>query len=83
MFSNNNFHPKSTLVESSVFTGIARGDFAACAQKLLEAIGWCNAPWEIATFDGEGHSDKVLVRNLLFGSKTALIIHPSRCSPTV
>jgi hypothetical protein len=63
MFSNNNFHPKSTLVESSVFTGIARGDFAACAEKLLEAIRWCDAPWEIATFDGEGHSDKVLVHD--------------------
>jgi adenine-specific DNA methylase len=63
MFSNNNFHPKSTLVESSVFTGLARGDFAACAQKLLEAVGWCNAPWEIATFDNEGHSDKVLIHD--------------------
>jgi putative DNA methylase len=63
MFSNNNFHPKSTLVENSVFTGIGRGDFAACGQKLLEAVGWCNAPWEIATFDGQGHSDKVFVHD--------------------
>ncbi len=58
MFSNNNFHPKSTLVENSVFTGLARGDFAACAQKLLEAIEWSDAPWDIVISDDEGHSDK-------------------------
>jgi adenine-specific DNA methylase len=63
MFSNNNFHPKSTVIESSVFTGAARGDFAACAQKLLEAEEWCESPWEIATSDNEGHSDKVQVND--------------------
>jgi putative DNA methylase len=59
MFSNNNYHPKSTMIESSVFPGIARGDFAACAQKLLEAIEWCQEPWDIVAFDNDGHSDKV------------------------
>jgi hypothetical protein len=59
MFSNNNYHPKSTIIESSVFRAIARGDFAACAQKLLEAIEWCQAPWDIVAFDNDGHSEKV------------------------
>src|SRR3989442_94511 len=59
MFSNNNFHPKSTMVESSVFPTVARGDFTACAQKLLEAMSWCQAPWDIATYDNDGHSEKV------------------------
>lgn len=63
MFSNNNFHPKSTLVENSVFTGTARGDFTACAKKLLEAVEWRDDPWEIATIDREGHSDKVFVHD--------------------
>ncbi len=63
MFSNNNFHPKSTVVESSVFTGEARGDFAACAKKLLEAVEWSTNPWEIATFDDEGHSEKVCIND--------------------
>ena len=59
MFSNNNYHPKSTMIESSVFSARARGDFTACAQKLLEATVWCGAPWEIVAFDRDGHSDKV------------------------
>jgi predicted RNA-binding Zn-ribbon protein involved in translation (DUF1610 family)/SAM-dependent methyltransferase len=59
MFSNNNYHPKSTIIESSVFPAIARGDFTACTQKLLEAIEWCQAPWDIVAFDNDGHSDKV------------------------
>jgi putative DNA methylase len=63
MFSNNNFHPKSTMVESSVFTGIARGDFAASAKKLMEAAEWSESPWEIATFDGEGHSEKIPIND--------------------
>jgi SAM-dependent methyltransferase len=63
MFSNNNFHPKSTLVESSVFTGNARGDFAACAQKLFEAAEWCKSPWEIAVADAEGHSEKICIND--------------------
>jgi putative DNA methylase len=65
MFSNNNFHPKSTVVESSVFTGSARGDFAACAQKLIEAVEWCKSPWEIAISDTEGHSEKVCLNDEL------------------
>lgn len=63
MFSNNNFHPKSTMVESSVFTGLARGDFAACGAKLIEALQWCDDPWEIAAPEGDGHSDKVFIHD--------------------
>src|SRR5262249_30302636 len=59
MFSNNKFHPKSTIIESSVFPGIARGDFSACAQKLFDAIAWSQAPWEIVAYDSDGHSEKV------------------------
>lgn len=59
MFSNNNYHPKSTSIESSVFPAIARGDFTACAEKLLEAIEWSRAPWDIVAFDNDGHCEKV------------------------
>ena len=59
MFSNNNYHPKSTIIESSVFPAIARGDFTACAQKLLESLEWCEAPWDIVAFADDGHSEKV------------------------
>lgn len=59
MFSNNNYHPKNTIIESSVFPAIARGDFSACAKKLLEATEWCKSPWEIVALDGNIHSEKV------------------------
>jgi putative DNA methylase len=72
MFSNNNFHPKSTMIENSVFTGAARGDFTSCAQKLIEAMQWCGAPWEIATFNSEGHSDKVYLQDQVLAPNVLL-----------
>src|SRR5665213_3583953 len=59
MFSNNNFHPKNTVVENSVYTRLARGDFASCGAKVLEAESWCKDPWEIATTTNDGHAEKV------------------------
>jgi hypothetical protein len=58
LFSDNHFHPKNTSIENSVFSGIARGDFKACSEKLLEAFQWNSEPWEIASPEG-GHSYKV------------------------
>lgn len=58
MFSNNNYHPKSSVVENSVFTGIARGDFSSSAAKAIEALEWNTNPWEIVTQDGQ-HSTKI------------------------
>jgi putative DNA methylase len=70
MFSNNNFHPKNTVVENSVFSHLARGDFASCATKLLEAVSWSSNPWEIAASSGDdGHGEKVPTRDAVkFGN---------------
>jgi len=59
MFSNNNFHPKSNVVENSVFSGHGRGDFRASVDKLIDAIEWSSTPWEIATENDAGHGMKV------------------------
>jgi putative DNA methylase len=61
MFSNNNFHPKSTFVENSVFSGLGRGDFASSSHKLFEAFEWVDLPWDIAVDETGLHSNKVLV----------------------
>lgn len=64
LFSDNHFHPKSTAIENSVFSGKARGDFSSCAAKLVESLAWSRDPWEIASPDG-GHSQKVKTRDPL------------------
>jgi len=46
MFSNNNYHPKSTVIENSVFAGLGRGNWASCRANTLKGLKWCKQPWE-------------------------------------
>lgn len=46
MFSNNNFHPKSTTVENSVFSDYGRGNWNSCIAGLESSILWKTNPWE-------------------------------------
>ena len=47
MFSNNNYHPKSTMVENSVFSDLGRGNWASCAAQILNGREWIGEPWEV------------------------------------
>lgn len=47
MFSNNNFHPKQTTVENSVFGEYGRGNWNGCARGILDGLQWTNDPWDI------------------------------------
>jgi len=47
MFSNNNYAPKLTVVENSVFSKLGRGNWQSCCSGLLETLEWKNAPWEL------------------------------------
>jgi putative DNA methylase len=49
MFSNNNFHPKSTTVENCTFPDLGRGNWASCAASLVETADWKEAPWELVS----------------------------------
>ena len=49
MFSNNNYHPKSTVVENSVFADLGRGNWASCAEQILAGREWSEAPWEVVS----------------------------------
>lgn len=69
LFSNNNFHPKGTTLENGVFSGLSRGDFRACSDKLLEALTWRDSPWDIACLDQSGHSEKVTIGDSPLGAK--------------
>jgi putative DNA methylase len=46
MFANNNFHPRSNVVENSVFAPIGRGNWISCVEGLGESTDWKNDPTE-------------------------------------
>ena len=49
--SNNNFHPKATMVENCVYAKLGRGNWTACTEALIETIEWSKDPWEIVNND--------------------------------
>lgn len=70
--SNNNYHPKSNVVENCVFSTLGRGNWASCVEGIMEGKEWCSNPWEsvsaellkriIPTFGNQinGKSEKTL-----------------------
>ncbi|MCC1497955.1 hypothetical protein [Alcanivorax sp. 1008] len=46
MFSNNNYHPKSTVIENSVFADLGRGNWTSCRANTLKGLEWCKQPWD-------------------------------------
>ena len=51
MFSNNNFHPKQTTVENSVFGEYGRGNWNGCARGIVEGYEWAKKPWDVVAKD--------------------------------
>jgi putative DNA methylase len=51
-FSNNNYHPKSVVVENSVFPSLGRGNWQSCSSALVETLDWAAAPWELVSAEG-------------------------------
>jgi len=44
--SNNNFHPKATMSDNSVFAPVGRGNWISCTDGIVEGLEWAKAPWE-------------------------------------
>ena len=44
--SNSNFHPKSTMIESTVFADLGLGNWRSCAEGIVEGADWARKPWE-------------------------------------
>jgi putative DNA methylase len=76
-FSNNNFHPKSTPVENSVFTHIGRGNWRSCTEGLSECIDWSNNPWETMDVRDAATRDNALARLLDGGTAKGIKIQSS------
>jgi putative DNA methylase len=54
MFSNNNYHPKATMVENCVFPQLGRGNWQSSSSGILEGLAWCADPWEtVSVFELE------------------------------
>jgi hypothetical protein len=47
--SNNNYHPKGTVVENGVFASVGMGTWVSCAEGLIETVEWQRDPWEIVS----------------------------------
>ena len=46
MFSNNNYHPKTTMVENCVFSVLGRGNWQCQVEGIVEGLQWSTSPWE-------------------------------------
>lgn len=52
--SNNNFHPKSTMVEVGAFAPMGYGPWTSTQRPTIEGVEWSKNPWElITTFEVE------------------------------
>lgn len=58
--SNNNFHPKSTLIEVGVFSPMGYGPWASCTPALLDAREWAIEPWEAVSAESLKRKDEAL-----------------------
>lgn len=49
--SNNNYHSKNNVVESSVFPRLGLGNWESCVRSIIKALEWKNNPNELVTKD--------------------------------
>ena len=47
-FSNNNYHPKATVIENGCFSKMGRGNWESCRSAVSEGLQWARSPWEKA-----------------------------------
>jgi len=64
MFSNNNYHPKSTVVENCVFPALGRGNWASSSEGILEGRDWAIRPWEAVSIEALTRRDPALAEQL-------------------
>lgn len=50
--SNNNFHPRSTNLEPSVFNPVGDGSWKSAFSGLFDAFSWKDNPWELVSAEG-------------------------------
>ncbi|AOI68916.1 SAM-dependent methyltransferase [Burkholderia ubonensis] len=63
-FANNNFHPKSTVVENCVFPNLGRGNWTACVEGIIQGREWTIQPWEAVSLESLKRQSPTLVEQL-------------------
>ncbi|WP_429498011.1 DUF1156 domain-containing protein [Robbsia andropogonis] len=63
-FANNNYHPKSTVVENCVFPTLGRGNWASSSDGILEGRDWAIQPWEAVSIEALTRLDPILAKQL-------------------
>lgn len=63
-FANNNYHPKSTVVENCVFPALGRGNWASSTEGILEGRDWAIQPWEAVSIEALKRRDSMLADQL-------------------
>ncbi|WP_176314317.1 DUF1156 domain-containing protein [Burkholderia vietnamiensis] len=49
--SNNNYHPKTNVVENCVFSKLGRGNWASCVEGSIEGREWALEPWDTVSVE--------------------------------
>ena len=62
--SNNNYHPKSTVVEVGVFSPMGYGPWTSCVPVLLEGRKWAIRPCETVSAEGLKRVDAALAEEI-------------------
>lgn len=76
MFSNNNYHPKSTVVENCVFPALGRGNWASSIEGIMEGRNWAMRPWEAVSAEGLKRRDVTLASEISGKSERVLPADP-------
>lgn len=76
MFSNNNYHPKSTVVENCVFPALGRGNWASSIEGIIEGRDWAMRPWEAVSAEGLKRHDAALAGEISGKSERVLPSDP-------
>ena len=63
-FANNNYHPKSTVVENCVFPALGRGNWASSSEGIVEGRDWAIKPWDAVSIEALTRRDPVLAEQL-------------------
>jgi putative DNA methylase len=62
--SNNNYHPKSTLIEVGVFSPIGYGPWSSCIPSLVDSCNWAAVPWEAVSAETLRRKDSALASQI-------------------
>ena len=63
-FANNNYHPKSTVVENCVFSSLGRGNWASSQKGILQGREWGGHPWEAVSAEGLKRTNTALADDI-------------------